>query len=84
MSEWKILCCVVLFVALAGARARAESHELKSPDGRIGVQIETGPAIRYSVRLDGRPLTGPNPLSMILGDQLAPGGGFAGRLVPVK
>jgi alpha-glucosidase len=68
MSEWKILCCVALFMALAGARARAQSHELKSPDGGISVQIEAGPAIRYSVRLDGRLLTGPNPLSMTLGD----------------
>lgn len=68
MSEWKILFCVALFMALAGARARAESHELKSPDGRIGVRIETDKQIRYSVSLDGRLLTGPNPLSMTLGD----------------
>ncbi|MFO7733944.1 MAG: glycoside hydrolase family 97 N-terminal domain-containing protein, partial [Candidatus Aminicenantes bacterium] len=68
MSEWKIVFCVALFMTLAGARARAESHELKSPDGRIGVRIETDKQIRYSVSLDGRLLTGPNPLSMTLGD----------------
>jgi alpha-glucosidase len=68
MRIWMICVHLALFMALAGARARAESHELKSPDGRISVRIETDKRIRYSVSLDGRLLTGPNPLSMTLGD----------------
>ncbi len=68
MKSMMVFVLVPLLAGLAGATARAESHELKSPDGRLLVRIETDGQVRYSVQLDGRPLTGPNTLSMTLGD----------------
>lgn len=68
MKNWLIIILIPIIMTLINTAARAESHELKSPDGRIGVRIGTGPRIEYSVLLDGRLLTGPNPLSMTLGD----------------
>lgn len=37
----------------------ASSHELRSPDGRTVVVVETGTRIRWSVTRDGEPLVGP-------------------------
>lgn len=51
--------------------ADAERFEVKSPDGRLSVEVETVPLIQYSVRLDSQLLSGPNPLSLTLeGDKI--------------
>jgi len=68
MKHLMICLLIPTIMGLVSAAARAESFELKSPDGRLGVRVETAGQLRYSVRLDGRLLTGPNPLSMTLGD----------------
>jgi alpha-glucosidase len=68
MRHWLIFLLVPMAVGFVNTAVRAETHELMSPDGRLGVLVETDGQLRYSVQLDGRLLTGPNTLSMTLGD----------------
>ena len=57
------LCC-------AGAGiAAAKSYEVKSPDGKIAVQVDAGKeAVSYSVLLDGKQLIAPSYLALELAD----------------
>ena len=61
----------VLLPLLLGAtllRAETPALRLKSPDGRIDVQVDLSLRIYYSVRFDGTDLLKPSPLSLTLAD----------------
>jgi alpha-glucosidase len=54
---------VLVCPALVGAASQS-SHELRSPDGRILVQVTAAERLRYSVSLDGEPLVDGATLSL--------------------
>ncbi len=58
----KILFVVSCLCLWMSADAVAGVYELKSPDGLLSIEVSDEPAVRYSVRLNSRLLTGPNPL----------------------
>lgn len=62
----KIFFVVICLCLWMSAHAVAEVYELKSPDGLLSIEVSDEPAVRYSVRLNSRLLTGPNPLSLSL------------------
>jgi alpha-glucosidase len=58
----------LLLVAAAPAVAQS-SHQLRSPDGRIQVQVRVSDRIYYSVSVRGKPLLSDSTLSMRLDQQ---------------
>lgn len=49
--------------------ARAQSHEVRSPDGRLVVTVQTGgDQLTYAVEHAGRALVEPSPISMTLAE----------------
>ena len=72
----KTLLCLVM---AWGSVAYAENYTVNSPDSRISVNVETGVNTTYSVRLDGKLLLNPSPLSMTFDN-----GTVIGRNMQVK
>lgn len=62
---------LMAFISAASAR----NYTLSSPDGAIGVKVETEGAIRYSVELDGQQILAPSEISMTLSDGTVYGSG---------
>ena len=64
----KLILTLCLCCAGAGIAA-AKSYEVKSPDGKIAVQVDAGKeAVSYSVLLDGKQLIAPSYLALELAD----------------
>ena len=72
----KTLLCLLM---AWGSVAYAENYTVNSPDSRISVNVETGVNTTYSVRLDGKLLLNPSPLSMTFDN-----GTVIGRNMKVK
>lgn len=72
----KTLLCLLM---AWGSVAYAENYTVNSPDSRISVNVETGANTTYSVRLDGKLLLNPSPLSMTFDN-----GTVIGRNMKVK
>ncbi|WP_404421354.1 glycoside hydrolase family 97 protein [Nibricoccus sp. IMCC34717] len=68
-----------LLVMLLGLGLHAQASQLKSPNGRIVVDITVAQKLYYSVALDGATLLKASPLSLTLGD-----GTVLGRRAEVK
>jgi alpha-glucosidase len=63
-----LVSLVVLLTGLAHS-TRAESYRLRSPDGRIEVNIDTTDRVSYSVSVDGRLLLDKSTLSLNIDHQ---------------
>ena len=64
----KLVLTLCLCCAGAGI-APAKTYEVKSPDGKIAVQVDAGKeAVSYTVQLDGRTLVAPSYLALELAD----------------
>lgn len=70
-----LLCLLMAWESVA----YAENYTVNSPDSRISVNVETGANTTYSVRLDGKLLLNPSPLSMTFDN-----GTVIGRNMKVK
>ncbi len=66
MKEFRMFFFVLLAGVIMTSTTHAEQFELKSPDGKLSIEINTEKQLEYSVRLDSLLLLGPNPLSMTL------------------
>ena len=62
-----VALCVYALPAFAGAETPGR-HQVTSPDGRIGLAVETGTGTRYSVTVDGATVVTPSPISLSLAD----------------
>lgn len=55
---------LTLFLLLCGGFVFAKDYAVKSPDGRITVNVEAGAITTYSVSFDGKVVISPSPISM--------------------
>jgi alpha-glucosidase len=76
---WRIAAGLVPLLVVAGD-ARAQSHEVRSPDGRTVVTVEAGARLTWSVAHGGDVVLAPSPISMTLasGRVLGPDAGVVG------
>lgn len=51
----------------------AEQFQLKSPDGRIELTVETGTILQYQLQVDGKTVLTPSPISMQFADGVSYG-----------
>ena len=63
------------------ALAADKSYTLTSPDGQLGVTVQAGSQLTYTVSRGGLQLLAPSPISMTLGDGRAFGPGDKVRKV---
>ena len=54
--------------------AGEKSFKIPSPDGKIGIILTAGERLAYEVRVDGRTVVAPTPVSMTLSDGTVWGG----------
>ncbi|MDZ7869387.1 MAG: glycoside hydrolase family 97 N-terminal domain-containing protein [Rheinheimera sp.] len=61
---------------LLSPAALAEQFQLKSPDGRIEINLETGAQLQYQLQVDGTTVLAPSPISLQFADgiQYGPAG----------
>ena len=66
----------VLFALLCvpALAVREKSYTVLSPDETIGITLAVGERCTYEVRVDGRTVVAPTPVSMTLGDGTVWGG----------
>lgn len=53
---------------LLSPAALAEQFQLKSPDGRIELRLDTGATLQYQLQVDGKPVLAPSPISLSFAD----------------
>jgi alpha-glucosidase len=66
----RVLATLSLIASIPGLAFAADAarHEVRSPDGRIALTLETGTETRYSFSVDGTPVVTPSVVSLSLGD----------------
>jgi alpha-glucosidase len=65
MPYGKYMIASLLVLGAAAAPAYAENYKLLSPNGRVSIEVATGPkGLAYSVSLDGKPVILPSPAAL--------------------
>lgn len=66
----------LLWLLLLSPAALAKQFQLKSPDGRIEISLETGAQLQYQLQVDGNTVLAPSPISLQFADgiQYGPAG----------